>query len=252
MAVYDCRFRSTIMGRDMPFMLIVPQEDSLYTIPGLKSKVVFCLHGLGGDYRECYSKLPLEVAANTFNLTFVLPQAERSFYNNGLYDYEDYLTKDLVPYLEAHFKLPPKEDWAIMGISMGGYGALAMLSRYPELFHRACCMSPALDFDQIVELSKIDDYRVGKEKTLIDYFIKHRDYADPAYYSFEEGQEVLIMAGTEDVLQKGCLAYEKVLEEKGVPFASIYDKGGHDWFFWNKHLMEACKFLQGLPIKEEK
>lgn len=248
MAIFDCRFRSPLMGRDMPFMLVVPNEGSPYKIPGLAPKLVFCLHGIGGDYRECASKLPLELVATTFNLTFVLPQGDRSFFLNGFYPYEDAIVQDLVPYLTSHFILPERKDWMVMGISMGGYGAMSLISKHPDLFHKACCLSPCLDYQQILSMAMDEKNRCGHEELLANYYIKEREYSDPGFFKFEGGPEIMIACGTEDPFYPGCLTYEKKLREEGLSVQSLYKKGSHNWFFWNKRMVEAGQFLQGLPI----
>lgn len=250
MAIFDCRFRSERMGRDMRFMMVVPHEGSAYTLPNLRPKLVFGLHGIGGDYQQLSAKLPLELIANTYRLTFVLFQGDRSFYLNGFYPYEDYLLKDLIPYLEAHFQLPERKDWMIMGISMGGYGAMSLISKRPDLFHRACCLSPCLDAKQIIAMARVGKNRVGQEDLLFTQGFMTSETSDPALFSFSKSSEILIACGTEDPFYPGCLAYEKSLTEKGISVQTLFEKGGHDWFFWNKTIFRACCFLQGLPMKD--
>lgn len=49
--------------------------------------------------------------------------------------YEDYLTEELIPFLDAQLRtLPAAEHRAILGHSSGGYGALVLAMRHPDLF----------------------------------------------------------------------------------------------------------------------
>jgi S-formylglutathione hydrolase FrmB len=49
--------------------------------------------------------------------------------------YEDYVVEDLVGYVDAHFRtLPAVASRGIAGKSSGGYGALVLAMRHPELF----------------------------------------------------------------------------------------------------------------------
>ena len=57
-----------------------------------------------------------------------MPDAGRSFYVNSAADpkakFEDFIIKDLIPYVDSHFRsIPLPRARAVAGLSMGGYGA---------------------------------------------------------------------------------------------------------------------------------
>lgn len=57
-------------------------------------------------------------------------------------NYEDYLTEEIVPFVDASFRtLPNKNSRAVMGKSSGGYGALMMAMRHADLFGLASSIS---------------------------------------------------------------------------------------------------------------
>jgi len=57
-------------------------------------------------------------------------------------DYEDYLTKEIVPFIDANFRtLRSRESRAVMGKSSGGYGSMIMALRHAELFGLVCSTS---------------------------------------------------------------------------------------------------------------
>ncbi|MBS1796043.1 MAG: esterase [Acidobacteria bacterium] len=57
-------------------------------------------------------------------------------------DYEDYLTKEIVPFVDETFNtIKHKNARAVMGKSSGGYGALVMALRHADLFGLACSTS---------------------------------------------------------------------------------------------------------------
>ena len=57
-------------------------------------------------------------------------------------NYEDYLTKEIVPFVDETFQtLKNKNSRAVMGKSSGGYGALVMALRHAELFGLVCSTS---------------------------------------------------------------------------------------------------------------
>ena len=70
-----------------------------------------------------------------------------SFYTNSpaTGNWENFVVKDVVTYIDSRYRtiLRPKAR-GIAGHSMGGYGALSLAMRYPDLFGCAYAMSPGL------------------------------------------------------------------------------------------------------------
>ncbi len=63
-------------------------------------------------------------------------------------DYEDYLTREIVPFVDAQFRtINDKNSRAVMGKSSGGYGALIMAMRHSDIFGLACSTSGDCYFD---------------------------------------------------------------------------------------------------------
>ncbi len=57
-------------------------------------------------------------------------------------NYEDYLTQEIVPFVDANFRtLNDKNSRAVMGKSSGGYGALIMAMRHADKFGLICSTS---------------------------------------------------------------------------------------------------------------
>ena len=60
----------------------------------------------------------------------------------GMGRYEDYLTREIIPYVDAHYRtLPERAHRGVLGRSSGGYGALVQGMRHPELFGALACQS---------------------------------------------------------------------------------------------------------------
>jgi S-formylglutathione hydrolase len=73
-----------------------------------------------------------------------------SFYVNSPVtgNWEDFIVKDLVGYVDSHFRtLPQAESRGITGHSMGGFGALNIAMHNPDVFGAVYSMSPGL-FDE--------------------------------------------------------------------------------------------------------
>ncbi len=62
--------------------------------------------------------------------------------------YEDYLLREIVPYVDQHFRtLAQSGSRAVAGKSSGGYGAFMLAMRYPDLFGLMACHSGDMYFE---------------------------------------------------------------------------------------------------------
>jgi enterochelin esterase family protein len=123
--------------------------------------LVVWLHGLNEDERRFAERGGAEVLDRMIGdgeipeLILVSPDGSRSFYinsgdGNG---YEDLVTTDLLAHLEKTYRLAEgRAQRALMGVSMGGYGALKIAFKRPELFGAVAAHSAAIlprDPDQL-------------------------------------------------------------------------------------------------------
>mgnify|MGYP002395593997 CR=1 FL=1 len=72
--------------------------------------------------------------------------------NSELYgNYEDYISEDLIAFIDSSFHTIPQEDYrSIMGASMGGLGSMDVAIRHPEQYNAVASMAGLLDM--MVEL----------------------------------------------------------------------------------------------------
>ncbi|MBO9666342.1 MAG: enterochelin esterase [Bdellovibrio sp.] len=63
-------------------------------------------------------------------------------------NYEDYIVRELVPAIKAHYLVEANpQHWCVMGGSSGGYGALHLASKYPDVFGYAAAIAPDSFFE---------------------------------------------------------------------------------------------------------
>ena len=64
--------------------------------------------------------------------------------------YEDYLTQEIVPFVDARYAtIADRSGRGVFGKSSGGYGALRLGMRHPELFGAVACHSGDMAFDLV-------------------------------------------------------------------------------------------------------
>lgn len=120
-----------------------------YSTDSLKSfPVIYYLHGGTGNQREVKWLVdridPAIRSGKMHPVIIVSPQALPIgwYINANVKDpkvtsgpIEDVLIKDLIPYIDSHFRtIPLREARGIEGFSMGGRGALLLAFKHPELF----------------------------------------------------------------------------------------------------------------------
>lgn len=129
---------------------------------GADYPVVYLLHGFNSDYQgwsnmnhENDPSDTLEANTRNANVVFVMPDGDSSggFYSNWysnpdgmMRDWETYHIDQLIPWVEANFKVKKtRAGRAISGLSMGGFGASSYASRHPDLFAGVFSVSGAVN-----------------------------------------------------------------------------------------------------------
>jgi S-formylglutathione hydrolase FrmB len=113
---------------------------------GTLAGVVYCLHGRGADQRFAFEHvhLPDFAAAAGARLAFAAVEGGEDSYWHHRADGRDPLTMlltEFIPMIESRISA---RDRALLGWSMGGYGALLAAETAPDRFRAVCVVSPAL------------------------------------------------------------------------------------------------------------
>jgi enterochelin esterase-like enzyme len=122
--------------------------------------VVYALHGysIGAEQwsKEIHVPQTIEgaVAQGAREMIVVLPDS-KTRHNGSMYsssattgDFETFVARDLVAYLDAHYRtLPDRRSRGLVGHSMGGYGATRIGMKHADVFGSLyimspCCLSP--------------------------------------------------------------------------------------------------------------
>jgi S-formylglutathione hydrolase FrmB len=193
---------------------------------------LYLLHGAGDDEMSWNSKGGASKIADRYihdggkPMVIIMPDARLTFYigdylpDKGEYAYESYFHKELMAKVEADYHCNGKR--AVAGLSMGGYGTLYYVLKYPDKFTYGYAMSPATDLNGFQAL--IDEQPdkgvfppITLESGLSDWTIPFKDV-------------------------EAC--YE-LLDGNGLDCTLVKRSGGHDWGFWpvclEKALVQVAK-----------
>jgi enterochelin esterase family protein len=141
--------------------------------------------------------------------------------------FTDELLKDIVPFVEKHYRaLPGRENRAIAGLSMGGGQTLRVLLAHPgefgyvALFSAATFRGNAEEFEKQNESFFKDAEKLNKTLKLLS-----------------------ISCGDKDFLIEGSRALAELLEKHGIKHELHVSGGGHTWINWRHYLNELAPKL---------
>lgn len=152
-------------------------------------------------------------------------------------DYEKWIVEEVVQVLKE--QIPQATDASplfIAGLSMGGYGALRLGAKYPQVFRAFSGLSSITHFEQIEQF--VSDFEQLKKDAVeqdgvLDWMLKNRAALPP--FRFD--------CGREDVLIEPNRQLHAELKQKGIPHLYEEFAGGHSWEYWEEHLRETLLFF---------
>jgi len=235
--VQDVAFHSRALNRQMQYRVIFPRSQR----GGEKLATVYLLHGGGGNYRDWSNYADLSIFADK-SFLLVMPEGHSSYYTNSATNaterYEDYIIQDLIADVESKFPVAIGRDRrAILGVSMGGFGAIKIALRHSEIFAFAGGLSPALDVPSrpfsIRRIAQWEHHRSifgwnGQAQHDNDPFVLAQS-ADDTQTPF-----LYLVCGEQEGLLTANQSFAALLQRQKIPHEFHTVPGGHDWAQWRK------------------
>ncbi len=154
-------------------------------------------------------------------------------------NYEDWIVSDLKALIyEIQPNLNIDIPLFITGLSMGGYGAMRLGAKYPQVFTSFSGLSSITDFSQIQQFLENNDDTTLKENVLaeestLQWLLAHKSLLP--LFRFDCGKDDLLIEANRQLHQ--------VLVENEIPH--IYEEypGTHEWPYWQKHIADTLLFF---------
>ena len=246
------RFYSNCLRRSTTFQMYLPYDErqgfpvDKKDQPKEKPKTLFLLHGFTGDAGNW---IP-EYLSDKYNFAVVCPSGENSFWLDGIssgHEFCKFLGEELIGFVRKAFHLAEnKDETYIMGMSMGGFGALHTALYYPDVFGKAAGLSSALIVHEVAGMTE------GKGNEVANYEFYRECFGDPSKVLESDNNpetlvkklkaagkplpEILMCCGTEDFLLENNRQFHQFLVDEGIDHTYEEDAGNHDMFFWNKYV----------------
>lgn len=255
----DCsRLDSKILGRPVPYCVMLPpsyDQNKTQRYP-----VVYYLHGLGDNEQSLinaggwnmYEDALAQKKVGEFLI--VTPYGFQSFYINSLdgkMKYEDFFLKEFLPAIEKKYRLKPgRANRGIMGVSMGGFGALHYAFKYPQMFVSVSTHMAALQ-DKLPK--QVGNTPEGKMMGTI--------FGSPINETYYQANNPLHLARTAPVaslkamkiyfdcgdhdsygFNVGNAQLDEILKQRGIPHEFHIYPGGHDMQFVLEHFATSLQW----------
>lgn len=150
----------------------------LYVLPGFDGDEESYLKALGKRGFICFFDSLIK-KKEIIPMIVVIPNG-KTFFGGSFYassevvgDYESYIVKEVVTTIDENFKTIPSFEYRIVaGGSMGGYGAMRLAMKYPQIFGGVVSLSSPLD----LESAKLIFEKARKENKKGEFLPKKERY----------------------------------------------------------------------------
>lgn len=249
-AALEKKLKSTMMGREMPYRVILPTEYSALKQREPGYPVIYLLHGLTGRYSNWTDKTKLAEYAANHKFIIVTPEGDNGWYSDSVTvatdKYESYIVKELIPEIDKNYRtIADRDHRMIAGLSMGGFGSLKFGLKYPEMFTLVGSFSGALGAASYSAattgkmigggIDKIFGPLDSESRKANDIFRMIREVTPEKLKAMPY---VYQSCGTEDFLIQNNRDFLALLNEKKVPHEYREHPGVHDWVFWDDQVRE--------------
>ena len=263
MAILNCDYFSIARRGVVSFTAILPLEkppkaDQPPAYAEGPFPTLYLLHGFSGNRNDWIVNTNIAELSSKYGIAVIMPDGRNGFYldNEESQDFcGDFIGRELVEATRRMFSLSTRrEDTAISGISMGGYGAVRNGLKYADTFGAILSHSGALITDDVAHLHEGEGnfmapyayYRhtFGEPKELL------KTDRDPKYLAqqcMKNGTmpKLFLACGSEDFLFDANKDFHAHLEDIGYSHEWWVESGEHNFDFWNRSLSASLNWYFG-------
>jgi len=290
------RFFAPSLGVEKRYLIYLP--PSYATALQRRYPVAYYLHGVTGDESDWVSQGNIDVIADSIaaggsaEVILVMPDGDDGWYTNWATPrnyaacagdssvaraaptycvvsprYGDYIARDLVEHIDSTYRtLADRRHRGVAGLSMGGYGAVALALEHPDLFSAAASHSGVLSplYLGPHPYAPPARYQTSLESLRVAWGGMWWAVARPFGTTLATWQArdpsqlaarlkttsgpfpaLFVDVGTEDGLVDESRAFHAALTALAVAHEYAEWPGKHDWKYWHAHVGESLRWLAG-------
>ena len=286
-------FESTALGVRKHAVVYLPASYAKDT--ARRYPVVYYLHGLSGTERDWISRASIDMAADslfargTSEMIIVLPDGDDGWYTTWTTQvgyrtcadtiqtesadrycvqrqrYDEYIARDVVRFIDSKYRtIDDPGRRGIGGLSMGGYGAISIALRFPDVFGAAVSHSgvvsplyagPKPFREPVRYATTVDELRPQTGGFWARYqmfwgtdLARWRE-ADPAYIAERLRRRggrvpaIYFDCGVDDAFIDQNRALHSELTRLQIVHTFREFPGGHTWRYWSTHVRESLRWM---------
>lgn len=161
-----------------------------------------------------------------------------AYLSHNNYNFEEWITSDVIDAVRGY--IPQAEDSKtnfIAGLSMGGFGALRLGAKYPDIYKSFSGLSAITSLKQMslfVE-EDIDNYKQenSNDEDVFQSILANKDRIGS--FRFD--------CGKADILIEYNRQLHQQLEKSNIPHIFEENEGGHEWSYWERHLSDTLTYF---------
>lgn len=258
MAIINTEYSSFALKGSTKLSVVLPVDPPMDMIhpPSYKQgpwSTLYLLHGIFGGSNDWLRKSNIEALSLQYGIAVVMPYGGNLFYldneTTGV-RYGEMIGKELIEVTRKMFNLSTKrEDTAIGGLSMGGYGAIRNGLKYHDTFGAIMAFSSALiveaygagEIDELALASVPKSYysHIFGPENEMEGSDKDPIALAKKCINTDNRPRLYIACGTEDSLYEANENYHEALKSIGYPHEWQFSYGAHDFDFWNRAVTAA-------------
>ncbi len=252
--------RSKVLQQSVRYCALLP--PSYDADKARRYPVLYYLHGLGDNEQSLVNLGGWNLVENLREkgkigeFLIFAPDGERSFYINSRdarVRYEDFFIREFVPAMESKYRARAgRASRGITGVSMGGYGALHMAMKYPQMFSAVSSHMAALI--EKIPAALTDARELGRGLSFLgEVFGRPFDRAlwernSPFTLARNANGlarlKIYFDCGDEDGFgfDAGTQAFHELLKSRGIAHEFHIYPGGHNWDYVSQHMGASMEF----------
>ncbi len=247
MAFFDGTIYSRVLKMRTGLAMATPADHSEGSAAA-DFPVVYLLHGLTDDHTCWFRYTSCERYAREHRVNLIMPEVQRSFYCDMDYGlaYFTYISEELPRLVSRLFGMRcEKENSYIVGLSMGGYGALKCALSNPHGYKGVAGFSTVADMFDRPEFYEPEIYAINRHQvrerdelfSIAEQLVKE--------HGLENCPDLYMTCGKQDFLYDGNKKFIRHLEQLGVPHIFEEWDGMHEWGFWDVSVKKAFTHFFG-------
>jgi S-formylglutathione hydrolase FrmB len=250
--ILDREFKSAALNRNWSYTIYLPTG---YESSNLRYPVLYLLHGNGGNRYSWINDGHIQQTADELiargdipPCLIVMPDAGTSWYVDRKENMETAVTKDLIADVEQNWRaLSTRTGRLVGGLSMGGYGAMRLSLKYPEMFAASALLSPAIYNPEPPETSAARRVGVFGSPDYDPAIWKEYNYPAlwDAYIAKKMPVPMYINSGDDDdfFIEHEVAQFYFLLRTNKQPAELRIVDGAHVWTVWESTIGDAMKYI---------